>query len=285
MAARSSLRTGRASYRSLVSESPGDAAVDETAGDMTSAQRQSRADDLQTGLNELAVMVTATLTVEELLSQVSGSAMTAIPNVDGASVSLLRLEPGDDRVEMLGASDQLVTQIDEIQYRLLAEGPCITAMREAQPFVSGALGDDVRWPRFGSKVAGLGVHSALSVPMVLPDGTVVGALNTYSRAFDAFDDHAVRIGCLFATPAGVAARNCQVLARAQAQAQQLQSALTSRAVIDQAIGIMRSRSGATADESFSALREISQRENVKLSVVAARVVDEAVRRARARHTR
>ena len=53
--------------------------------------------------------------------------------------------------------------------------------------------------------------------------------------------------------------------------------------IDQAIGIIRSRTGATADEAFARLREISQGENVKLSLVAERMVEEAVRRAQARH--
>ena len=60
--------------------------------------------------------------------------------------------------------------------------------------------------------------------------------------------------------------------------------MISRAVIDQAIGILRSRAGGTAEEAFARLRKISQSENVKLSVVADRLVTEAVARARARHT-
>ncbi len=67
--------------------------------------------------------------------------------------------------------------------------------------------------------------------------------------------------------------------------QQLQRALSSRAVIDQAIGIIRSRSGASAEEAFDRLTRISQTENIKLHVVAERLVDEAVRRARARQRR
>ncbi len=119
--------------------------------------------------------------------------------------------------------------------------------------------------------------------MLLPDGTVVGAINTYSYSRDGFDEHAIHVGMLFAAPAGLAVHNAQVLAHAQARATQLQAALGNRAVIDQAIGIIRSRTGATADEAFARLREISQGENVKLSLVAERVVEEAVRRARARH--
>ena len=63
----------------------------------------------------------------------------------------------------------------------------------------------------------------------------------------------------------------------------LQRALDSRAVIDQAIGIIRSRSGGSAEEAFDRLAQMSQTENVKLHVVAERLVEEAVRRARARH--
>jgi hypothetical protein len=70
---------------------------------------------------------------------------------------------------------------------------------------------------------------------------------------------------------------------ASAPALRLQRALDSHAVIDQAIGIIRSRSCSTADEAFQRLTRISQTENIKLHAVAQRLVEEAVRRARARH--
>jgi AmiR/NasT family two-component response regulator len=63
----------------------------------------------------------------------------------------------------------------------------------------------------------------------------------------------------------------------------LQGALGTRAVIDQAIGIIRSRSGVGEQEAFDRLVRMSQAENVKLHVLAERLVDEAVRRAKARH--
>ncbi len=78
--------------------------------------------------------------------------------------------------------------------------------------------------------------------------------------------------------------NAAVLAQAQRLTAQLQAALTSRGVIDQAVGILISRSGATAAEAFESLRAISQKEHTKLAVVAGQVVAEAARRARARRT-
>jgi AmiR/NasT family two-component response regulator len=88
---------------------------------------------------------------------------------------------------------------------------------------------------------------------------------------------------MFAVPAAIAVQNAQILAQTQRLASNLQAALTNRAVIDQAIGILMSRGGITADEAFDRLRELSQREHTKLSDVAAGVVDAAVRRARGRH--
>jgi GAF domain-containing protein len=251
---------------------------------LTTDQVESREQDLQSGLADLAALVTSALPLAELLVRVASSAVQAIPGADGVGVTLLRLGPDENRVQSLAASHPFVTEIDLVQYELLDEGPCITAAAERAVALSGAVGSDERWPRFGPRVARLGVQSVLSLPMLLPDGTTVGAVNAYSRSADAFDGHSVAVGRLFAAPAGVAVHNAHVLEQARAQAAQLQTALVSRAVIDQAIGILRSRSGDSAEEAFARLRTISQSENVKLSVVAERVVDEAVRRARARHT-
>ena len=76
--------------------------------------------------------------------------------------------------------------------------------------------------------------------------------------------------------------NAQLLANAHERTLRLQRALDSRSVIDQAVGIIRSRSGGSADEAFERLTHISQIENIKLHAVAERLVEEAVRRARAR---
>ncbi|HEY0225890.1 MAG TPA: ANTAR domain-containing protein, partial [Mycobacterium sp.] len=93
----------------------------------------------------------------------------------------------------------------------------------------------------------------------------------------------VQLGSQFAKPAAVSIDNAQLLATAHEQTLRLQRALDSRSVIDQAVGIIRSRTGGDADDAFERLTQISQTENVKLHTVAERLVDEAARRARARH--
>jgi GAF domain-containing protein len=111
---------------------------------------------------------------------------------------------------------------------------------------------------------------------------VIGALNVYAHAKNAFTPEAARVGELFARPAAVSVHNAQVLAQSQQLADQLTQALTHRAVIDQALGILMSRTGASPEEAFDKLRVMSQTQHVKVAEVARVLVDEAVRRARSR---
>jgi GAF domain-containing protein len=237
--------------------------------------------DLEESLRELAALVTGSLGLQDVLAHVATFAVRAIPGADGVGVTLLSAERGVGQV--LAASHPFVAEIDEIQYVTLNEGPCITAALERRTVRSGSLGGEKMWPRFGPRVGRLGVHSALSLPLLLSE-RAVGAINVYSREKDAFDDRAAELGELFATPAAVAVHNAQILAQAQELTVQLQAALSSRPIIDQAIGILRGRSGGSAEEAFGRLRAISQADHVKLVDVAQHIVDEAVRRARARHT-
>lgn len=249
---------------------------------MTPDEAALDSSDLQASLSDIAGLVAASMGLEDLLARVAGFAARAVPGADGAGVTLLRVDGADDRVEALAASAPFVAEIDEIQYVVLGEGPCITAAAERRTVRSGSLGGEKQWPRFGPRVGRLGVHSVLSLPLPLSD-RVIGAINVYARRKDVFDEHAAEIAELFAAPAAVAVHNAQVLARARALTEQLQAALSRRPAIDQAIGILRARTGGSSEEAFTRLREMSQNEHVRLGVVAGRIVDEAVRRARARH--
>ena len=187
-------------------------------------------------------------------------------------------------MESLGASAAFVAEIDAVQYELVDEGPCITAAQERQTVRSGSVGRIAGGPDSGPGWRAWCAQRAGAADAA-PGPDRRGCSNAYARSRDAFDEHAAKAGQLFAAPAGVAVHNAQLLAEARSHAARLQHALDSRAIIDQAIGVLRSRSGATAEEGFARLRAISQDENVKLVLVAERIVQEAVRRARARHAR
>ena len=239
--------------------------------------REGQDEDLATSLTALSQLSSGRFGLEDLLTRVAGMAVQAIPGADGAGLTLLEA----NRPDLIVKSTEFVRKIDDIQYGL-GEGPCISAAATGQTVRSGSLGGDPRWPRFGPRAGRSGVHSVLSLPLLSPAG-VLGAMNVYAHARYAFDERAEQLGELFATPAAISVLNAQILAQSQRLARQLQAALTTRPIIDQAIGVLRSRSGATAAEAFERLRAMSQTEHRKLNEVAATIVDEAAARARARH--
>ncbi len=211
----------------------------------------------------------------DMLTYVAQFAVAAIPGADGAGLALLE----NGRSDTIVATAPFVNQVDAIQYGL-GEGPCISAAATGTTVRSGDIGRDRAWPRFGVRVARLGVHSVLSLPLIVGE-QVLGAMNIYAHPVDAFDERAQELGQQYAVPAAISVQNAQVLFQAQRLAGELQTAMVTRAVIDQAVGIVMSRSGCGPSEAFDRLRAISQRENTKLSVVSQRMVDDTVRRVRA----
>ncbi|MGX7679129.1 ANTAR domain-containing protein [Jatrophihabitans sp. DSM 45814] len=237
-------------------------------------------DDLRNSLTGLSRLASGRgqRGLEEVLTHVAEFAVGAIPGADGAGLTLFQ----DDRPDTVVATADFVRDVDAIQYGL-REGPCITAAAESRTVRSSSLGGDRAFPRFGPRAGRLGVHSVLSLPLLAETGTL-GSMNVYAHARNAFDDRAVELGELFAVPAAISVQNAQALSQASRLAAHLQAALNGRAIIDQALGILMSRAGCTSEEAFERLRVISQTENRKSAVVAQSIVDEAVRRARARHS-
>ncbi len=222
--------------------------------------------------------------VEELLAAVAGLAAQAIPGVDGVAVVMLWC-PADGalpRIESRAVTAKLAGQIDSVQYEIFGEGPGLTCIELRCPVVSAALGSDQRWPRFAGRVARLGVQSAMSVPLLIADH-VVGVTTYFAFDRDVFGQDAVRVGAQFAGPAAVSVYYAQMLVQARATVERLNGALENRPVIEQAIGIIRARTGVSTDDGFDRLRKISQAQNTKLNVVAQQLVEQAVCRAQARH--
>ena len=249
--------------------------------ELSRAQLEADDVDLQAGLSGVATIVAGGRGVVDVLHDVAQFAVQAIPGVDGAGVTMAESSTGTVQIRAWAVTADFVRQIDMVQYHHLNEGPCITSMQSRRPVVSGSLGSDDRWPHFGGRVARMGVHSALSMPLLIGD-QVIGAINTYAYDRDAFPEHAVRLAMQFAGPAAASVCNARLLSDARERTERLQQALVSRTVIDQAIGIIRARTGVGAEEAFDRLTKMSQSDNTKLRVVAERLVDEAVRRARAR---
>ncbi|MEO8888143.1 MAG: GAF and ANTAR domain-containing protein [Jatrophihabitantaceae bacterium] len=218
-------------------------------------------------LDQLALLPAAALTLPDLLTRVAEYAVAAIPGAEGAGVTLMETGQPD----VLAASAEFVAEVDAIQYGL-GEGPCISAARERCTIRSGSLDETARWPTFSPRVVDLGVHSVLSLPLIVDEQTV-GAINVYAHAPDAFSDLAQALGEQFARLAAVAAHNALVVHRTMHVAEQLQRALSERAVIDQAIGVLIAARGIDVDRARLALDAVSQSQGAP---VAARVVADAL---------
>jgi GAF domain-containing protein len=171
----------------------------------------------------------------------------------------------------VAASDERAAVVDEEQYGA-GVGPCLEAMRTGRVVEVVDQRTDRRWDGYRQKAVAHGVRCSLSTPLAV-DGETVGALNLYvfDRP-DAFDDaHRHRVA-LFAAQASTALALAIRSARQTEVAAQLEQALASRTVIDQAIGLLMGQQRCDAETAFTLLRKHSQNNNRKLRDVAVELI-------------
>ena len=220
----------------------------------------------------LATALAVESTVSGVLRRVVEAARSAVPGADLVSITLRSPAGYTTPVE----TDPLATRLDEIQYRL-DEGPCVEATRTAGLGLtfSPDLGQQREYPRFGREAARLGVHSVLAVGLFPHGGDAprMGALNIYSHEVGGLDELDRDIALVLAAHAATALAATTACTAAELEITQLQQALSSRDVIGQAKGILMERRRISAEEAFEVLRAASQSLNVKLTQVAATLVE------------
>jgi GAF domain-containing protein len=202
------------------------------------------------------------------LDHTSTLARDVIPAADYAAITTLR----DGKPETIVATDPVIEQVDQAQYDF-ESGPCLDAFRTGEVFRIDDTDDEKRWPEFARACGAHHIRSTLSLPL-MADGEGIGALNLYSRTPQAFSPadevHARR----FSEPAAVVVANAYLFWECRQLAENLEAAMASRAVIEQAKGVLMAQRGVDADAAFDLLRIVSQRENVKLREVAQRLVEQ-----------
>jgi len=249
----------------------------ELGGEGGSPPEATDARRLTASLAALVWLSVVELSLDDLLTQVASLAVQAIPGAEGAVLTTTE----SDHPSTVVYSAPFLTAVEDLQNRL-GEGPSVTAGTLGDTVRAGSLGGDLRWPRFGPRVSRLGIHSVLSLPLRRSD-KVIGILTVYARGKIAFDERSEAVGQLFAAAAAISAQNALIAVQSQRIALRLQASLTGRSVVDQAIGILISRSGISAEEAFDRLRAVSQKEHIKLVRVAENVIRGAARRARHVH--
>ncbi|MGY1710579.1 ANTAR domain-containing protein [Geodermatophilus sp. SYSU D00758] len=223
--------------------------------------------ELVAALTELAGLPLSSDDQQALLTRMAVLVQNAVPTTDAVSITLGTPEAP----QRLGSDSAAAQRMDGLQLEA-AEGPCWQAYATGEVVVTGDVAEDPRWPRLAGVAAGEPVRSVVAVPLV-EDGRTTGVLNVYSGREDAFATDGRQVAELIATAvSGVLASAAERQAMRDLAAN-LEKALTSRAVIDQAKGVLMARLGVSADEAFTRLVALSNRMNVKLRDLARLVVE------------
>lgn len=226
-------------------------------------------EDVAASIVEMQALLLGTETIQEFLAELAGLAILAV----GKELSCgITLQP-NGRPLTVASTDALAAQVDEVQYGL-DQGPCLHAMRTGTLVYIQDLASDQRWAAYAATALGHGIRSSLSLP--LSNGsTTIGAFNLYSLVAGTFGEAATRRAERFAQSATGALSIAVRLADSATLTDQLRASLASRAVIDQAVGVLMGQRRITAAAAFAILRTTSQNRNIKLRAVAAQILQGA----------
>jgi transcriptional regulator with GAF, ATPase, and Fis domain len=170
-------------------------------------------------------------------------------------------------LNLIAASTEEVRMLELSQLQN-AEGPCLDAYQTARPVQRANLADsDPRWPRFTVAARAAGFAAVQALPMRLREQTL-GALNLFNTAPGPLDEATIALGQALADAATIGIVHQRALARHEILAEQLQAALNSRIVIEQAKGFLAERLGVTVEEAFNVLRDYARSHSRKLTDVA-----------------
>ena len=209
--------------------------------------------------------------VHAALRRVADAGRHLLSNCQAASVTIIEL----GRPLTVASTGDAALAADFAQYDV-DDGPCLTAARHQRTVLIDDVTADDRWPAFRAAALAEGFRSSLSVPLNL-GSSERGGLNMYGDQPGAFTDHDQDLATGFAAQASIVVANAQAYWAAFDATRNLTAALESRAVIEQAKGILIARHGISDDDAFDELRRRSQAANRKLRVIAAELVEAARR--------
>ena len=191
--------------------------------------------------------------------------------VSGAAAAGLLLADHNGRLQFMAATDQDVRALELYQLQN-HEGPCLDAFRLREPVVNADLahaGD--RWSQFAPRAIEAGYQSVHAFPMRLRD-QIIGALNLFGFEDHRFDPDEVLVVQALADIATIGLLQQRSIANAEGMTEQLQVALNSRIVIEQAKGAYAQLNDITVDEAFRRLRQEARTSRRKLTEVCAEVL-------------
>jgi GAF domain-containing protein len=239
------------------------------SGGRAIAASRGRLWPVESMLRELNRVVLLDRTLDDVLAEITRIAATGIPGAEATSITLLR----NDKGFTAAYHGEMALAADELQYEK-GYGPCMDAGRGGVPLRIDDMDAEERWPDYVANVrAETGVRSSLSVPLPY-QGNSIGALNNYSTKVAAFSSpESLEAGLEVAEVVAVAVANAEAHWQLGEQARNMRIAMDSRAVIEQAKGVLMAQRHVDAEQAFEILREASQRYNRKLREIAQGIVE------------
>jgi GAF domain-containing protein len=190
--------------------------------------------------------------------------------VDASAVGIL-LADGKGRLQFAASSDEGATAVEIFQAQT-HEGPCEQAYRTGESVINADLRRADRWPRFAAQATAAGFHTVHAFPLRLRS-QVIGALNVFSQhANSRFDDDDIQIIQAMADLATIALLQQRTIGQVETLTDQLQNALNSRIVIEQAKGAIATAHQISVEAAFNLMRSHARSHNQKLSTLAHAVV-------------
>jgi GAF domain-containing protein len=222
---------------------------------------------------EVFVEVADTLVDEFDLIEFLQMVTARTSEVVGTSAAGLLLADHDGRLQFMAASDEQAQLLELFQLQA-HEGPCQDCYRTGVPVTNADLrsaGD--RWPSFAPRAVAAGFRSVHAFPLRLRQ-QVIGTLNLFGADLGQMEPGDVRVVQALADVATIGLLQERAVHRGEVLAEQLQGALNSRIVIEQAKGAIAQIHGCTVDQAFEMLRTYSRRGGLRLGAVAFAVVTE-----------
>jgi len=223
-------------------------------------------------MSDLFVEVADTLVDEFDVIDFLHNLVVHAATISGAGAVGLMLTDQIGQLQFMAASNTSGEHLELVQLQV-TEGPCLDCFTTGEPVVNADLshaGD--RWPTFAPRAIQLGYQSVHAFPMRLREH-IIGALNLFGSSDAVFDASDVRVVQALADVATIALMQERTIRRAEELTEQLQGALTSRVVIEQAKGAVAALDGITTDEAFEVLRSRARSSQTRLVDVARAVLD------------
>ena len=227
--------------------------------------------DVHHALAELGKLRFGDMRVEDAMHEIVRTTHT-IFDVDGAG---LMLADAEHHLRNVAVSDERLAHLEELQVRH-QEGPCITAFDDKQLVGAEDLAHDQRWPAFSQAAVARGVRAVLASPLPYNQDAVgvVAVLSEKSRPWSAEGELAL---LAFTDLAALMIASMMQGQQQSELALQLQGALDTRAVIEQAKGVLMGQRGLSAQAAYEQIRAQARAQRRKIAAVSADVVRDAAR--------